>query len=81
VGNRGVGGGQLGNWWFVGVAQQRGGAQRTRLSDLAEDWVAHEKGDGDRLGPENEARACNPKNHARLALHQASRRDSAHRVV
>jgi len=33
------------------------------------------------FGRKNGARACNPKNHARLALHQASRRDSARRVV
>ena len=33
------------------------------------------------FGRINEARACNPKNHARPALHQASRRDSARRVV
>ena len=32
-------------------------------------------------GRMDEARACNLKNHAGLALYQASRRDSARRVV
>jgi len=32
-------------------------------------------------GWKDEARACNLKNHAGFSLHQASRRDSARRVV
>jgi len=80
VGNRGVGGGQLGNWCLP-VSRSNEEERNARACQiLAEDWVAHEKGDGDRLGPETRRVRAIQKS-CRLALHQASRRDSAHRVV
>jgi hypothetical protein len=81
VGNREASDGQLGNWHLFASRT----SEEERITRARRIWLKFEprmkKEMAAGFGWKSEARVCNPKNHARFALYQASRRDSARRVV